>query len=300
VSIGEALADARLHAGLTVAQVSDQVRIREMIITGIEDDDYSVCGGDLYARGYIRMIARAVQADPEPLIREYTAIADGKSGPVTGRKRRRIHWVTLLVLVWLGVAAYDLHGGLPRVASAAPLARAQPVTHHPAVHATYVPSAPKRSGVGAVPARTLTPVSAAAFGPSGPGQGDAPRLAPLAIDGNPATAWHTDRYASANFGDLYAGTGLLLDMGHTATITAARITLGPDQAASFQLRVGDAPLLAALASAAQAADTSGVVDLRLTRPAHGRYVLIWFTRLPRDSAGTFQASVYDIRLEGQP
>jgi hypothetical protein len=301
VSIGEALADARLHAGLTVAQVSDQVRIREMIITGIEDDDYSVCGGDLYARGYIRIIARAVQADPGPLIREYNmAIADGKSEPLTGRKRRRVHWVTLLVLVWLGVAAYDLHGGLPRAASAAPLAQAQPVTHRPAAHATYVPSAPKRSGVGAVPARTLTPVSAAAFGPSGTGQGDAPQLAPLAIDGHPATAWHTDWYATASFGGLYAGTGLLLDMGRTVTIMAARITLGPDQAASFQLRVGDAPLLAALASAVQAVDTSGVVDLRLTAPAHGRYVLIWFTRLPRDPAGTFQASVYDIRLEGQP
>jgi hypothetical protein len=163
-----------------------------------------------------------------------------------------------------------------------------------------VPSAPKRSGAGAVPARTLTPVSAVAFGSSGAGRGDAPQLAPLAIDGNPATAWHTDWYATANLGGLYAGTGLLLDMGHTATITAARITLGPDQAASFQLRVGGAPLLGALASAAQAADTSGVVDLRLTAPAHGRYVLIWFTRLPRDPAGTFQASVYDIRLEGQP
>ena len=71
MSIGEALAEARHGAGLTVTQVSQQTRIRETIITGIEGDDYSACGGDFYARGHIRSIAVAVGADPEPLIREY-------------------------------------------------------------------------------------------------------------------------------------------------------------------------------------------------------------------------------------
>jgi hypothetical protein len=28
-------------------------------------------------------------------------------------------------------------------------------------------------------------------------------------------------------------------------------------------------------------------------------VLIWFTRLPADSSGTFQASVYDVSLKGR-
>jgi hypothetical protein len=43
-----------------------------------------------------------------------------------------------------------------------------------------------------------------------------------------------------------------------------------------------------------------VVYLRLTKPAHGRYVLIWFTSLPPDPAGSFQVSVYDLQLEGRP
>jgi len=71
VSIGEDLAQARGHAGLTVAQVSQRTRIRQTIIRGIESDDYSVCGGDFYARGHIRSIAKVVGADPEPLIHEY-------------------------------------------------------------------------------------------------------------------------------------------------------------------------------------------------------------------------------------
>jgi len=91
VSIGEALADARRQAGLTVSCLSDRARVRETIITDMEGDDYSACGGDSYARGYIRIIARAVGADPEPLIREYNMarpvpqrITDDAIQPITG------------------------------------------------------------------------------------------------------------------------------------------------------------------------------------------------------------------------
>ena len=91
MGIGEALAQARREADLTVTQVSDQARVREMIITRIEGDDYSACGGDSCARGYIRIIARAVGADPEPLIREYNTarpvpqrITDDAIQPITG------------------------------------------------------------------------------------------------------------------------------------------------------------------------------------------------------------------------
>jgi cytoskeletal protein RodZ len=73
VSIGAALAEARQRAGLAVAQVSERTRIRETVIRGIEGDDYSGCGGDFYARGHIRSIAKAVGADPGALITEYDA-----------------------------------------------------------------------------------------------------------------------------------------------------------------------------------------------------------------------------------
>jgi hypothetical protein len=88
-------------------------------------------------------------------------------------------------------------------------------------------------------------------------------------------------------------------MGRPVTITAARITLGSVPGAAIQLRVGAAPSLADLPPVASAGDAHGAASLRLTTPARGRYVLIWFTRLPPDSAGTFQASVYDVKLEGR-
>ena len=37
--------------------------------------------------------------------------------------------------------------------------------------------------------------------------------------------------------------------------------------------------------------------LGLSRPARGRYVLVWFTRLPQDPAGTYQAAIYGIGVK---
>ena len=140
-------------------------------------------------------------------------------------------------------------------------------------------------------------MSAASFDPYGSGQNN--RLARLAIDGNPATAWHTEWYASAKFGNLKPGTGLLIDMGRAVTITSARITLGRATGAKFEMRVGtSATSLADLRPVARVTGAGGQVHLRLAKPAHGRYVLIWFTRLPPDSSGTYEVSVYDVRLQG--
>jgi cytoskeletal protein RodZ len=122
VSIGDALAEARRQSGLTTTQVSQRTCIRETIIRGIEHGDYSACGGDFYARGHIRSIARAVGADPEPLIREYDATQKAPqaitaadvfepSTPIKLKERRRPNWslamVTLLVLI-VGFAIYHV------------------------------------------------------------------------------------------------------------------------------------------------------------------------------------------------
>ena len=148
-------------------------------------------------------------------------------------------------------------------------------------------------------AQVLRPVSAASFDPYGDGLGENNQLAYLAIDRNAATAWHTESYASADFEDLKPGTGLLLDMGRTVTISSIRILLSEIPGADFQVRVGAAASsLADLHSVARASNAGGQVSVRLTRPARGRYVLIWFTQLPPAASGTFQASVRNVSLEG--
>jgi hypothetical protein len=150
----------------------------------------------------------------------------------------------------------------------------------------------------AVATQALIPASATAFGPLGESDGDNPEIARLAIDGSPATAWHTQWYATAAFGSLKPGTGLLLDMGRPVTITSAQIMLGAMTGAEVQLRAGDEPALADLRPVAQARAVGGVVTMRPGRPPKARYLLLWFTQLPPDSSGTFEALIYNVRLHG--
>ncbi len=161
-------------------------------------------------------------------------------------------------------------------------------------------TAPQHSGPGTsasgTPSRWVSPVSAAAFGPAGLGDGDNARLAALALDGNPATAWHSDWYTTAFFGNLQPGTGLLLDLGRPVTVVRVDISLGSTSGADLQVRAGPAPTLLRMRPVAQHTNAGGVLHLRIARPAAARYLLIWFTRLPRDAAGTYQASIQQIRL----
>ena len=161
VSIGGTLAEARRQAGLTVAQVSEQTRIRESIIRSVEQDDFSPCGGDFYARGHIRSIAEVIGVDPVPLIREYDAEHGALGGmraaqifepatPIRIREPRRLHLGKVLavaLLAVLGFGVYHFVAGGGSKASAAATSTARPV-----VKAPPAPGASKSSAT--APAKT--------------------------------------------------------------------------------------------------------------------------------------------------
>jgi transcriptional regulator with XRE-family HTH domain len=383
VNIGGALAEARSEAGLTITQVSERTRIRETIIRDIERDVYSACGGDYYARGHIRAIARVVGADPVPLIEEYDAArlpppepaAAGRAKPdhappgrvrpagldpdadtdpdlldgVTSgrpdtvldsarrwlsarhvrragaghappglpaysppgitaaeafrpglpmdferRRPRRAGLLALVALAIVGVVVYLL-------VSAHSSPRKAPATtrsHRSAAAVAREPSATAGTTTRAAAARQLAIMTAAAFGPAGTSQGDDPQDAALAIDDSVTTAWHSDWYATAQLGGLQSGTGLLLGLGNADTIMSATIMLGPTPGGTIELRAGDTPALANLPVVARAASPGGRLTMRLSVPVRARFALIWFTSLPPDGAGTYEAYVYDVRLAG--
>jgi cytoskeletal protein RodZ len=152
VSIGDALAAARRQEGLTITQVSQRTCIRETIVRGIERGDYSACGGDFYARGHIRSIARAVGLDPEELIREYDA-TQAPPQPITAadvfqpftpvklRERHRPNWSIVLVVgivAVLGIVGFQYFGHRHHHTTPPPSAHSsqttKPVTTKPVVH----------------------------------------------------------------------------------------------------------------------------------------------------------------------
>jgi hypothetical protein len=345
LSIGATLAKARGEGGLTVAQVSQRTRIRETIIRDIERGDFSSCGGDFYARGHIRAIARVVGVESGPLIAEYDAARtvpdalqaesgqppgsadhhhDGwgsltapgtqtapqpryTPGGITAAEafrpsmplsiathRRRPNWTVALAVLLLAAVAFLAY----HFASSSPSTRNLSATgsHHKGRTAPPHSASPSaRSTPPVTTAGPLTPASEAAFGPGGLGQGDNPGMASLALGGS---GWQTDWYATPNFAGLQSGTGLLLDMGKSVTITSAQLTLDSQPGATVQLRVGNSPTLSDLTPVAQATNAGGTLRLQPTSPAAARYVLIWFTRLAPDNAGTYQETVSNVRIAG--
>jgi cytoskeletal protein RodZ len=108
VSIGRLLSAARIEAGLTVDQVSASTRVRVPIVHAIEEDDFGRCGGDFYARGHIRSIAKAVGIDGDALVADYDAAHGGSpaalrptqlldTGPIKVTDRRRPNWTAAMV-----------------------------------------------------------------------------------------------------------------------------------------------------------------------------------------------------------
>ncbi|MFF5444355.1 helix-turn-helix domain-containing protein [Streptomyces sp. NPDC012888] len=123
-SIGRILQQARIAAGLTVDEVSSITRVRSPIVHGIEQDDFTRCGGDVYARGHIRTIARAVGADPDPLVDSYDAAHGGRPAPTPAAplfdaerirpERQRPNWTAAMVaaiVAVIGFVGFTAFGG---------------------------------------------------------------------------------------------------------------------------------------------------------------------------------------------
>jgi len=66
--IGPELTAARTRLGLSVDDLAERTRIRPHVIESIEVDDFAPCGGDVYARGHLRTLARILGKDAEPLL----------------------------------------------------------------------------------------------------------------------------------------------------------------------------------------------------------------------------------------
>jgi hypothetical protein len=233
--------------------------------------------------------------------------------PVRSRERRQLKLSAVLAVIIfavLGIAAYKVAsgaGGKTHVAAAASTSAVSHVSSAPVSPSASPTSAspspspspsPAKSASVAVATQLLRPASASAVGPGG-AAGDDPGAAGLAIDGNMSTAWTSDWYDTPEFGGLQTGTGLLVDMGRTVTITSVQVTLQSESGADLQVRAGNSSVTG-LPTVAAEYGQGGTVQLKLATPVRARYVLIWFTELAPDGTGTYQVKVYNISVTGQP
>ena len=170
--------------------------------------------------------------------------------------------------------------------------------HQAAGPGSQTPSA-SHSAAPAVP--ILTPVSAQ-------GLDETSVNANMAIDGNPHTAWQTQFYkGNPVFGGLKTGSGLILDMGRAVKLSSVKVLFGPTAGANVSIGVGND------GSASQQSDANfttvasaanlpgGSHTFRSDFTATGRYVLIWFTRLPPEAGGPasrYEAEIFNVIVRG--
>jgi cytoskeleton protein RodZ len=115
-SIGHVLQQARVAAHLTVDEVSAATRVRVPIVQAIEQDDFSRCGGEVYARGHIRMLAHEAGLDPAPLLERFDAERGGRPAPTPAAplfeaerirsERRRPNWTAAMVAAIVAVVGF--------------------------------------------------------------------------------------------------------------------------------------------------------------------------------------------------
>ncbi len=121
--IGPELAAARTRLGLSVDELADRTRIRPHVIESIEVDDFAPCGGDFYARGHLRTLARVLGVDVAPLLASYderyadapidarrvfeAELATSEGGPIRST-RGGPNWSVLVAAVMAIVLAWSI------------------------------------------------------------------------------------------------------------------------------------------------------------------------------------------------
>jgi hypothetical protein len=138
--------------------------------------------------------------------------------------------------------------------------------------------------------------------PGGDGQENGDQVS-LAVDGNPDTVWRTDRYATATFGKLKPGVGLVLDLGSVQTVRQVKLIF-PREGSSVEIRAVNANATTAPMSldsylVADSADDLGTEQtLRLSFATRTRFLLIWLTKLPKDPAGGYRGGISEVSVSG--
>jgi serine/threonine protein kinase len=184
-----------------------------------------------------------------------------------------------------------------------------------AYHSLHDTTSPSRNSSAHHPAAPHTTAGAAVLKPvSATGFDENPDNAGLAIDNNPSTFWATAWYVgSPYYGNLAKkGSGLILDMGRSVRLSSVQVTFGPSPGLDVDIKIGNnnaedpnnyAVGLAtanAMPTVAGATNVGGLQTFTITSNATGRYVLIWFTKLPPwpGNPGKYQEQIYNIVVKG--
>ena len=78
MTLGSMISKARKDASFSIEDLASLTNLRTTLLREIEDNDFSHCGGDTYARGHVRNIARKLGANEE----EFLGVFDDEQASV--------------------------------------------------------------------------------------------------------------------------------------------------------------------------------------------------------------------------
>lgn len=142
-------------------------------------------------------------------------------------------------------------------------------------------------------------VTATDLDPQGQPPEENPDLAPLAVDGDPGTAWRTMTYLQ-NFGPggLKTGVGLVLDLGREYDVSAVDLTF-VGAPTSYSVYITDQAPTAVKGLTPAASETADATRSRsiLDEPVSGRFVTIWLTSVPAIEGG-YRGEIAEVTVRG--
>jgi cytoskeletal protein RodZ len=101
--LGERFRAAREARGASLSDVADQIRIRSVYLSAIEDEHWAEIGAPVYIRGFLRTYARYLRLDPEEAVAAFNATLPEPPAPRTDepRARRPASGRGGLLLIWI-------------------------------------------------------------------------------------------------------------------------------------------------------------------------------------------------------
>ncbi|RZU20560.1 hypothetical protein EV645_2795 [Kribbella rubisoli] len=147
-------------------------------------------------------------------------------------------------------------------------------------------------------------VAAKDFDPKPDGNGEEhPEDVPNTYDGKASTTWTTMSYSKANLGGQKPGVGIIYDLGAPTTVSKVSVAVqGDDTSLQLMVPVGDTSTSPPAVSGWKAVATQedqpeGTVNLTPSAPTETRYVLVWLTKLPKDSGGKYRGTISEVSIQ---
>ncbi len=120
MNIGEKFKTARKEKGITLEEIQKNTKIRTKYLEAIEENNFNIIPGKVYAKAFIKEYARQLNLDAEELIKEYQNIVNvkkvkeikevnNKQNKNNGFKSKKIYKLILIFLIILCLFALSFY-----------------------------------------------------------------------------------------------------------------------------------------------------------------------------------------------